>query len=119
MSVTDVGADALYEAFRSNPQEPHRLAAALRGFFDETTTSAHRSDYGAYLQKRLRPTVAALMEDEDVEKLDVITRLGWLRDEQLDGLIQLARDNRRTASLVYLLRLKNERGLYHDRDYSL
>ena len=111
--------DELYEKFCATPQEPQRLAIALRGFFDANTTPAQREAYGAYLQKRIRPAAAALMEDEDVDKLEILERQGWLADGQLDGLIQLARARSRTASLVWLLRLKAERGQYHDRDFSL
>lgn len=118
-SHTDSSFDALYEQFQTISQAPRRLAIALRGFFDENTPLPHREAYGAYLQKRVRPAAAALMEDEDVDKLELLERLGWLADEQLDGLIQLAREGRRTASLVWLLRLKAERGQYRDRDFSL
>ena len=111
--------DELYEKFRTTPQAPQRLAIALRGFFDANATPAQREDYGAYLKKRIRPAVAALMEEEDVDKLDLLERQGWLEDGQLDGLIQLAQARSRTASLVWLLRLKAERGQYHDRDFSL
>ncbi len=111
--------ETLYEIFRTNPQEPRRLAAALRGFFDQNVPPAQREAYGAYLKTRIRPAAAALMAEEDVDKLEVLERLGWLADGQLDGLIQLARESRRTASLVWLLRLKAERGQYHDRDFTL
>lgn len=111
--------DALYEKFRATSQQPQRLAIALQGYFDENVIPSQREEYGAYLKKRIRPAAAALMEDEDVDKLDVLERQGWLEDGQLDGLIRLARERNRTASLVWLLRLKSERGQYHDRDFSL
>lgn len=118
-ALSQASLDELYEKFRATPQEPQRLAIALQGFFDENVMSAQREEYGAYLQKRVRPAAAALMEDEDVDKLDILERQGWLADGQLDGLIQLARARSRTASLVWLLRLKAERGQYRDRDFSL
>lgn len=115
----DTDAETLYETFRTTPQEPQRLTAALRGFFDNSVPPSHRKDYSAYLQKRIRPTIAALMSDEDIDKLEILERQGWLEDRQLDGLIQLARERSHTASLVWLLRLKAERGLYHGQDLSL
>lgn len=111
--------ETLYETFRTTPQEPQRLTAALRGFFDNSVPFSHRKDYGAYLQKRIRPTIAALMSEEDIDKLETLERQGWLEDRHLDGLIQLARERSHTASLVWLLRLKAERGQYHDRDLTL
>lgn len=118
-ALSQASLDELYETFRTTPQVPQRLAIALRGFFDANATPAQREDYGAYLKKRIRPAVAALMEEEDVDKLEILERQGWLADGQLDGLIQLARARSRTASLVWLLRLKAERGQYRDRDFSL
>lgn len=118
-SHSDTDPEALYETFRTTPQEPQRLTAALRGFFDHSVPVSQREDYGAYLQKRIRPAIAALMSDEDIDKLEILERQGWLEDRHLDGLIQLARERSRTASLVWLLRLKAERGQYHDRDLSL
>ena len=111
--------ETLYETFRTTPQEPQRLTAALRGYFNDSVPPSQRQEYGAYLRTRIRPTIAALMAGEDIDKLELLERQGWLEDNRLDGLIQLAREQNRTASLVWLLRLKAERGLYHDRDLTL
>ncbi len=110
---------ALYQRFRELKQEPLRLQIALQAYFAPETGDEARAAYGDYLQKRIRPAVAALTEAEDVEKLEALERLGWLRDEQLDGFLQTAREQRRTASLAWLLQLKRRRGAYHARDFSL
>lgn len=118
-SHSNTDTETLYKTFCTTPQEPQRLTAALRGFFDNSVPAPQRKVYGTYLQKRIRPTIAALMSTEDIDKLEILERQGWLEDRQLDGLIQLAREGSHTASLVWLLRLKAERGQYHDRNLSL
>lgn len=118
-ALSDTDPEVIYKIFCTTPQEPQRLSAALRGFFDENVPASHREAYGLYLQKRIRPVVVSLMADEEVDKLEVIERLGWLGNDCLDGLIQTARAQNRTASLVWLLQLKARRGQYHERDFQL
>ena len=112
--------ESLYRKFTETKQEPLRLAAALEGFFREPPPEeARRLAYGAYLKRRVRPAAAALIGAEDVEKLARLEALGWLDRHLVDELIRNARERRKPASLVWLLRLKREKYGFQDRDFSL
>ena len=96
-----------YQKFTTSKQEPLRLAIALEGFFQEGTDSAAREAYVQYLHRRLLPAGAALAAQ------------GWFPAKQTEELIRMAREKRRTAALVWVLRWKGEQYGFHDRDFSL
>ena len=66
----------LYQKFSQTRQEPVRLAVALRGFFLKETEQDQRDAYETYLRGRIRPAVEALIEEEDVEKMQILEELG-------------------------------------------
>ena len=111
--------EALYRKFTQSRQEPLRLAAALEGFFREDTDAGAREAYGVYLRRRVRPAAAALIGADDTERLARLAELGWFDRRLTDGLIALAREKKKPAALVWLLRWKGAAYGFHDRDFSL
>ena len=65
------GAQLNFEKFQTVKQEPLRLKIALEDFFSDPDP-LHREVYGQYLQKRIRPAVSALIESEDLDKMNVL-----------------------------------------------
>ena len=60
-----------------------------------------------------------LIEDEDVEKMQLLEEQGWFGEQELEVFLQTARVQKKTAALVWLLQLKDEKYGYKDRDFSL
>lgn len=110
-------AEAVYRRFRETKQERLRLEAALEGFFLEE--AGHREEYGAYLKNRIRPAAEKLMADSELEKLQVLEERGFFGERELEGFLKLARELERPAVLLWLMRLKDEKYGYRDRDFSL
>ena len=92
-----------YERFLELKQEPRRLAIALDEYF---TDAAHREAYGAYLQRRIRPAAAALLEAEDLDRLEGLRQ--WFTAPLVDELLQTAIRLQRPAGIVWLLLVKRE-----------
>ena len=111
--------DKLYQKFTASKQEALRLSIALEGFFREDTDGKAGRAYGEYLRRRLQPAAAALIEADDTVRLAHFAAQGWLTAKQTDALIRLAREKRKTAALVWLLRWKGEQYGFPDRDLSL
>lgn len=135
----------VYRKFRETKQERLRLEAALKGFFleeDETeaerrrktkretetereveatqeTGTERRSEYGRYLKNRIRPAVEKLIGDNEIERLQVLEEKGFFGERELEGFLKTAREQNRPAVLLWLLRLKDEKYGYRDRDFSL
>ncbi len=110
----------LYQKFIETKQEPVRLAVALRGFFlEEGVNQEQRDAFGAYLKGRIRPAVEQLIEEEAVEKIQQLEELGWFGEKPLEGFIKIARERKKSAALVWLLHLKQEKYQYQDKDFSL
>lgn len=112
--------EKLYDKFCTTQQEPVKLAIALRCFFmEQEVEEEQRSAYGQYLRKRIRPAVEQLIEEEGVGQLAYLEARGWIGEELLEGFIRRARERGKTASLVWLLHLKDEKYGYTDKDFSL
>lgn len=112
--------EKLYEKFSTSKQEPVRLAVALRGFFlEDGVTQEEREAYAAYLKIRIRPAMEELIQEEAVEKMEKIEALGWFGQPQLEVFIRLARSRKKTASLMWLLHLKDKKYGYQQKDFSL
>lgn len=113
-------AGKLYEKFCITGQEPVKLAIALRCFFmEQGPEEEQRRAYGEYLRKRIRPTAEQLIEEEGIEQLSCLEQQGWISEALLESFIKRARERGKTASLVWLLHLKNEKYGYRDKDFSL
>lgn len=111
--------DERYQKFTTSRQEPLRLSIALEGFFHADTAAEAREAYGQYLRRRLQPAAAALIEADDAARLARLAEQGWLTAKQTDDLIRLAREKKKTAALVWLLRWKGENYGFRDKDFSL
>lgn len=110
----------LYEKFNGTTQEPVRLAVALRGFFlPHGVTDQQRQVFGAYLKRRIRPAVEALIELEDLDRLQRLEQLGWFNGPLVDSFLQTAIRQRKSAVIVWLLQRKAQLYGYPDRDLSL
>lgn len=82
---------ALYRQFVEATQESVRLEAALKGFYLKTDMDpAHRDAFGTYLKQRIRPAAAALIEQEDTDKLNRMAKLGWMDGHLIDVFLQIA-----------------------------
>ena len=111
--------DKQYRKFTVSKQEPLRLSIALEGFFQDETDDEARIAYGQYLHRRLQPAAAALIEADDTVRLSQLAAQGWFTAKQTDELIRLAREKRKTAALVWLLRWKGAQYGFPDKDFSL
>ncbi len=61
----------------------------------------------------------ARIDEDQVEKLEIIESLGWLEGKNIDVFIRIARQGQKNAALVWLLHLKKEKYGFKDRDFSL
>lgn len=113
----------LYQKFLETKQEPVRLAVALRAFFlEDGVQPEEKGEYGAYLQRRFRPAVRQLIEEDGVDRLEQLKELGWFEKQgrqQLDDFLKMARELGKMGSLVWLLHLKENLCGYEDGDFEL
>lgn len=115
-------AEDLYKKFTESKQQKLRLEAALQGFFMESkdgVETAHREAYASYLKSRIRPAMEVLIREEETEKMEILTELGWFGKTELEQFIRSAREQSKLSALVWLLKLKQEKYGYEDRDFSL
>lgn len=110
----------LYQKFQRTNRDAVRLSAALRGYFLEGGVSPEQKEaYENYLKGQIGPVMEELIAEEAVEKMKVLEQLGWFGGEQLEGFIQSARTRGKSASLLWLLHLKDEKYGYQDYDFTL
>ena len=109
--------EALYQKFRSARREDVRLAAALRGYFHEG--EEHREEYFSYLSRRLRPAAEALIETNRVGELAQLEEKGLFTPELTDEFLHTAITLGRPELIVWLLRQKETRFGFRDRDFRL
>lgn len=121
-SVREEGQN-LFRKFSTTKQEPVRLAVALRAFFlEDGVTEEEKSAYAAYLQKRFRPAVRQLIEEDAVENLERMRELGWFEKQsprQMEDFLETASQRKKISAMVWLLHLKEELYGHPDRDFSL
>lgn len=117
LSHNGTAGEALYQKFRTAQREAVRLAAALRGYFD--CPDGHREEYFSYLTRRLRPTAEALIETNRVRELSVLEAEGLFTPELTDAFLDTAITLGRPEIIVWLLRLKENRWGFPDRDFRL
>ena len=98
--------DMRYEKFQTTGQERIRLACALEGF-------------GQYLKRRIRPAMEALIWEENVGKMELLESFGWFGAEELENFICTARRERKLESLVWLMRLKDQKYGYKEKKFDL
>ena len=111
--------EALLRKFRTASRESVRLAAALRGAFSpDCASEAEKKEYFAYLQNRVRPTVAALMEENRVPELENFEKKVGFSQPLVDEFLAQAMEMDRPEVIVWLLQCKKARFGFHDRDFS-
>ena len=119
LAHNDLTGQALLEKFRGASRESVRLAAALRGYFTSgSATEDQRELYGSYLRSRVRPTVAALMEENRVTELERFEKEAPFSQALVDEFLAEAMEMDRPEITVWLLQCKKERFGFRDRDFS-
>lgn len=119
LSANGLTGEELLQKFKTASREEVRLAAALRGFYTPGCGDEAQKDiYLGYLQKRVKNTVNALMEENRVPELEDF--LGRVRFSTgiVDEFLQTAMELNRPEILVWLLKEKQHMG-FRDRDFSL
>ena len=111
--------DETYHRFRSARQEPVRLQAALDGFFAFDGEDERQKEYGIYLKKRIRPAMEALIRSQQIEQMEILAEQGWYGKKELETFIRTAREEGSLQALVWLMKEKNDRYGYEDREYDL
>lgn len=112
--------DILYQKFQTTGQERVRLACALEGFFlAENDQDERKKAYCQYLKRRIRPAMEALIQEENISKMELLEAQDWFGKEELESFICTARKERKLESLVWLMLLKNEKYGYNEKKFDL
>ena len=114
--------DEAYRKFKETGQEALRLNIALDrllGRDREMLPQEVRTEYERYLKKRIRPAMERLIMDGETDQIVRLGKYEWFGDKELDGFLDKARKEHRTAAWLVLLRLKQERYGFHGRDFTL
>lgn len=111
----------LYEKFKSTGQERVKLSLALEGFFDETSGCMEDAKlaYSQYLRRRIRPAMELLIREENIQKMEQLEKNNWFGRNELESFIRTARKEQKLESLVWLMKLKDDKYGYTDRDFTL
>lgn len=120
--TAEIRAEQNYQKFRTTKQETLRLQAALAGFFEEEKagiTAARKGEYAAYLKKRIRPALQALLKENRIDEMEKLQKLGWFGAEILEELIVKAQEEGRLSAVIRLMRVKAEKYGYKDRDFEI
>lgn len=105
--------------FLETKQEAVKLAIALKCFFIKDLDGDRQQRFGKYLKSRLRPAMSQLIEKEELDKIDTLNQLGWIEQGNIDGMIQIAREQGKLSALTYFMQLKNRKFTFSDKDFSL
>lgn len=97
-----------YETFLQSKQPPVALQLAMEDFFAPDLPEEYRKTYGDYLHRRIRPLAEKLIEQEDLDKLEILDQLQWLTPNLVDEFAKMAKDKQKSAALVWLLTKKQE-----------
>ncbi|MDO4337247.1 MAG: hypothetical protein Q4C91_04060 [Eubacteriales bacterium] len=118
--------EQIYRKFTGTKQQKLRLEAALQGFFlaeengaKAAQKEAYKEEYKSYLKTRIRPAMEALIREEETEKMEALAQFGWFGAKELETFIRSAREQGKLSALVWLLKLKQEKYGYQDKDFSL
>lgn len=120
--TAEIRAEQNYQKFRTTKQETLRLQAALVGFFEEEKagiTAERKGEYAAYLKKRIRPALQALLKENRINEMEKLQKLGWFGAEILEELIVKAQEEGRLSAVIRLMRVKAEKYGYKDRDFEI
>ena len=112
--------NALYQKFKTSSQPAVRLELALRGFFcEDGFTDVQRKAFGDYLKLRIRPAAEALIQRDDLNKLQVLESQGWMTAAVVEDCLNIAIRQKKTQAFLWLLELKTEKFGFRDRDFDL
>ena len=120
--TAEIRAEQNYQKFRTTKQGTLRLQAALAGFFEEEKagiTAERKGEYAAYLKKRIRPALQALLKENRINEMEKLQKLGWFGAEILEELIVKAQEEGRLSAVIRLMRVKAEKYGYKDRDFEI
>lgn len=128
-----------YRKFKESRQEKLRLEIALqellkdrkkaqksdqgdipkKGDCDAEGCGAFPKEYEDYIKLRIRPAMETLVRGGEVDKIEILARYGWIKEEQMEGFLRMAlrQDNR--AVLLCLLHLKNREFGFRDKVFLL
>ena len=111
----------LYEKFKSTGQEKVKLSCALEGFFPEKeeTSEEAKNAYSQYLKRRIRPAMEELIRQENICEMEQLAGMDWFGRNELESFIRTARKEQKLESLVWLMKLKDSKYGYTDRDFTL
>ena len=113
-------AEKLYRKFRHTKKESVRAAVSIRGFFMEKGVSPEEKEiYGEYIRAHILPIAGELVEEENITAFSTLEEKGWISKEDLDQLIEMASDWKKTGMLVHLMHIKNEAYGFSDDDFSI
>lgn len=113
---SSLSTEALLQKFAASSREDAKLALALIGYFSHTTQNV---PYEAYIKRRLRPAVLALMEETRIPEIEALQALSPFSLEMVDEFLNTAITMNRPEVIVYFLRLKETHFGFPDRDFSL
>lgn len=111
-----------YQKFRTTKQETLRLQAALAGFFEEDeacVTAERKGEYAAYLKKRIRPALQALLKENRIDEIEQLNEMEWFGTEILEELIVKAQEEGRLSAVIRLMRVKAAKYGYRDRNFEI
>ena len=92
------------------------MPAHWKDFFQQMSAKKRKkSAYGQYLKRRIRPAMEALIREENVGKMELLENSGWFGAEELENFICTARRERKLESLVWLMRLKDQKYGYKEK----
>ena len=120
--TAEIRAEQNYQKFRTTKQETLRLQVALAGFFEEEKagiTAERKGEYAAYLKKRIRPALQALLKENRIDEMEKLQKLGWFGAEILEELIVKAQEEGRLSAVIRLMRVKAEKYGYKDREFEI
>ena len=92
----------------------------MEGFFlTNECEEEKKTAYGQYLKRRIRPAMEALIMEENVGKMELLESFGWFGAEERENFICTARRERKLESLVWLMRLKDQKYGYKEKKFDL
>lgn len=111
--------EILFQKFENSSQEAVRLNLAISGYFQENTHDVIREKYEAYLRRRIRPTLEALIAADDLTNLQKLENSGWLSAALIETGLETTIRLKKTELFVWFLNLKAEKYGFSGRNFSL
>ena len=82
-------------------------------------TAKQKEAYAAYLKKRIRPALQALLKENGIDEIKMLNEMGWFGAEILEELIVRAQEEGRLSAVIRLMRIKAAKYGYRDRDFEI